>query len=375
MNTPSAELSPAKVNLLGLDAEGLAQFFASIGEKPFRAAQVLKWIHQQGIADFEQMTNLSKALRVKLLEVAEVRGPESVVEQHSDDGTIKWALKLSDGQLIEAVYIPERERGTLCVSSQVGCVVDCSFCSTAQQGFNRNLTSAEIIGQLWHVTRALGTRQTTGERAVTNVVFMGMGEPLLNFDNVVAAARIMLDDNAYGLSKRRVTISTSGIVPGLEKLLAAVDVALALSLHAANNTLRDQLVPVNRKYPIEILIPAVERYLEKSLASRKATIEYVMLDGVNDSDAQARELAALLRDIPSKINLIPFNPFPKTRYRCSSDERIERFAQILMDKGFTVITRRTRGDDIDAACGQLVGKVNDRTRRTEQKQIPVKTVH
>ncbi len=363
-----------KVNLLGLDAEGLARYFVSIGEKPFRATQVMKWVHQQGVDDFEQMTNISKALRTRLAETAEIRGPEVVTEQRSTDGTIKWALRLADGQLVETVFIPERERGTLCVSSQVGCALDCAFCSTAQQGFNRNLEAHEIIGQLWHAVRTLGAQQISGERVVTNVVMMGMGEPLLNFDNVVAAMRLMLDDNAYGLSKRRVTLSTSGVVPGLEKLIDHVDVALALSLHAPNNALRDELVPINKKYPIEVLMPAVERYLEKSLAARSVTIEYVMLDGVNDSDAQARELARLLKGLDAKVNLIPFNPFPKTRFSCSSDTRIERFGEILQQAGFTVITRRTRGDDIDAACGQLVGKVNDRTRRTQQKQIPIQTV-
>lgn len=366
--------STEKVNLLGLDTKGLADFFASIDEKPFRATQVLKWIHQHAVDDFDAMSNLSKALREKLKATAEIRGPEAVTEQISADGTIKWALRLDGGQLIETVFIPTTDRGTLCVSSQVGCALDCAFCSTAQQGFNRNLTVAEIIGQVWHAVRRLGAVATTGERKVTNVVMMGMGEPLLNFDNVVTAMGMMLDDNAYGLSKRRVTLSTSGVVPGLEKLGDHIDVALALSLHAPNNALRDELVPINKKYPIEVLLPAVEKYLEKSLASRAVTIEYVMLDGVNDQDVHARELVKLLKDIPSKINLIPFNPFPQTRFQCSSDDRIERFGQILMNAGFTVVTRRTRGDDIDAACGQLVGKVIDRTRRTQQKQIAVQNL-
>ncbi len=375
MTTPGTEQTPQKVNLLGLDADGLATFFTTIGEKPFRAAQVLKWIHQQGVDDFAQMSNISKDLRAKLAEVAEIRGPQQAVEQHSDDGTIKWALRLDDGQLVETVFIPDGERGTLCVSSQVGCIVDCAFCSTAQQGFNRNLTTAEIIGQLWHATRMLGTKQTTGDRAVSNVVFMGMGEPLLNVAHVVRAAKIMLDDNGYGLSKRRVTISTSGIVPGLEEVQQHVDLALALSLHAPNNELRNQLVPVNKKYPLEVLLPVVEHYVANSQAARTLTVEYVMLAGVNDSDENAHELAKLLKNIPSKINLIPFNPFPQTKFTCSSGNRIAKFAQILIDKEYIVTTRRTRGDDIDAACGQLVGKVNDRSRRTQQKQIPVQVEH
>jgi 23S rRNA (adenine2503-C2)-methyltransferase len=360
-------MTATKTNLLGLDAQGLADYFVSIGEKPFRATQILKWIHQFGVDDFDAMSNISKALRDRLKDIAEIRGPEIVTEQLSADGTIKWALRLDGGQMVETVFIPEKERGTLCVSSQVGCALDCAFCSTAQQGFNRNLSVQEIIGQVWLAIRRLGAVQITGERKVTNVVMMGMGEPLLNFDNVVAALRLMLDDNAYGLSKRRVTLSTSGVVPGLLKLADEVDVALALSLHAGNNALRDELVPINRKYPLEVLLPAVTQYLDRSLASRRVTIEYVMLKGVNDSDAQARELIRLLKHIPSKINLIPFNPFPKTRFECSDDERIERFGELLQQAGFTVITRRTRGDDIDAACGQLVGKVLDRTRRTQRK--------
>lgn len=367
MNTVAESHLP-KTNLLGLDAKGMANFFESIGEKPFRATQLIKWIHQFGVDDFDAMSNISKALREKLAEVAEIRGPEVVTEQMSADGTIKWALRIDGGQLVETVFIPERDRGTLCVSSQVGCALDCAFCSTAQQGFNRNLDVHEIIGQVWLAARRLGALRTTGERKVTNVVMMGMGEPLLNFDNVVAAMQLMLDDNAYGLSKRRVTLSTSGVVPGLDKLRESIDVALAISLHAPDNALRDELVPINRKYPIEVLIPAVQRYVDESNAARKVTIEYVMLKGVNDSDEQARALARLLKDIPSKINLIPFNPFPRTRFECSSDERIERFGEILIQAGYTVITRRTRGDDIDAACGQLVGKVNDRTRRSQRNQ-------
>ncbi len=364
-------MSNDKVNLLNLNRDGMTQFFLELGEKPFRATQVMKWIHHMGVDDFEQMTNLSKALRVKLSEVAYIQGPEAIAEQISDDGTIKWALSLNGGQAIETVYIPERSRGTLCVSTQVGCALECSFCSTAQQGFNRNLSVAEIIGQVWYAVKKLGNQKTAGERRVTNVVMMGMGEPLLNFDNTVKALDLMMDDLAYGLSKRRVTVSTSGVVPALDRLADHVDVALALSLHAPNNPLRDELVPLNKKYPIEVLMPAVERYLARSKASEKVTIEYVMIKGVNDSPEHAKELVKLLKDIPSKVNLIPFNPFPQTQYETSSNRAIDRFTQILSEHNFTVITRRTRGDDIDAACGQLVGKVNDKTKRKLRKQIPV----
>ncbi|MEE4244558.1 MAG: 23S rRNA (adenine(2503)-C(2))-methyltransferase RlmN [Kangiellaceae bacterium] len=367
-------MSNEKTNLLNLNREGMTQFFADIGEKPFRATQVLKWIHHMGVDDFDQMTNLSKALRAKLQEIAYIQGPDAVDEQMSDDGTIKWALSLNGGQAIETVYIPEKNRGTLCVSSQVGCALECSFCSTAQQGFNRNLSVAEIIGQVWYAVKRLGSQKLTGERKVTNVVMMGMGEPLLNFDNSVKAMDLMMDDLAYGLSKRRVTISTSGVVPALERLSKQIDVALALSLHAPTNDLRDILVPINKKYPIEVLMPAVMDYLEGSKASEKVTIEYVMIKGVNDSVEQAHQLVKLLKNIPSKVNLIPFNPFPNTEYETSSRNAIMRFTNILSDAGFTVITRRTRGDDIDAACGQLVGKVNDRTKRKLKQQIPVQQV-
>lgn len=357
-----------KLNLLDLTRDQMVNFFKDIEEKPFRAPQVIKWIHQFGMDDFDQMTNISKSLRAKLKEATEIKGPEIITEQISSDGTIKWALKTADGQAIETVYIPDGDRGTLCISSQVGCLLDCSFCSTAQQGFNRNLSTAEIIGQVWFATRRLGSLKTTGNRSVTNVVLMGMGEPLLNFDNVVNALDLMLDDFAYGLSKRRVTISTSGVVPGLEKLIDHIDVALALSLHAPNNELRSQLVPLNRKYPIEILFPAVKNYIKASKANKKVTIEYVLLKGVNDSPAHARELAKCLKDLPSKVNLIPFNPFPGTRYASPSQRDIDLFGEILIKKGFVVVTRRTRGDDIDAACGQLVGQVSDRTKRQQRRQ-------
>lgn len=363
-----------KINLLDLTRDGMVEFFKSIEEKPFRAPQVIKWIHQFGTDNFDEMTNISKALRAKLQLTTEIKGPEIITEQLSDDGTIKWALKIADGQAIETVFIPDGERGTLCVSSQVGCALDCSFCSTAQQGFNRNLSVAEIIGQVWFATRRLGNIKTTGQRKVTNVVMMGMGEPLLNFDNVTQAMDLMLDDFAYGLSKRRVTLSTSGVVPGLEKLTERSDVALALSLHATNNELRNELVPINRKYPIEVLLPAVKRYIESTKANKKVTIEYVMLKGVNDTPEHARELAKLLKDLPSKINLIPFNPFPQTRYETSSQKAIDKFAEIMLKKGFVVVTRRTRGDDIDAACGQLVGEVADRTKRQERRQKKINVV-
>ncbi len=354
------------LNLLDLTRDEMVNFFKEIDEKPFRAPQVFKWLHQFVADDFDQMTNISKSLKEKLKSISEIRGPEIITEQQSKDGTIKWALKTHDGQAIETVFIPDGERGTLCISSQVGCVLNCSFCSTAQQGFNRNLTTAEIVGQVWLAARRIGALRTTGKRRISNVVFMGMGEPLLNFDAVVGACDILLDDFGYGLSKRRVTISTSGVVPGLDKLIQKADVALALSLHAPNNELRDILVPVNKKYPIEVLLPSVQKYLDDSNASKKVTIEYVMLKGVNDSIAQARELARTLKDLPCKINLIPFNPFPKTRYETSSQKDIDKFAELLIKKGFVVVTRRTRGEDIDAACGQLVGEVNDRTRREER---------
>ncbi len=353
----------AKVNLLDFSHEGLKNWFASMGEKPFRATQVIKWLHQMTVDNVDQMTNLSKPLRAFLAEHAEIRAPEIVIDQHSADGTHKWLLRLDDGNAIETVFIPEDDRGTLCVSSQVGCALDCTFCSTARQGFNRNLTTAEIIGQLWVAKRTLQA-DPKGSRAVSNVVMMGMGEPLLNFDNTVNALSLMMDDNAYGLSKRRVTLSTSGVLPALERLADTLDVSLAVSLHAPNDELRDQLVPLNRKYPIQELLASCRQFLDKKTTERNhITWEYVMLDGVNDRDEHAHQLAKLLRGIPSKVNLIPFNPFPATRYARSSNNRIHRFRNILMEAGYTVITRKTRGDDIDAACGQLAGQVNDKSRR------------
>jgi len=356
-----------KINLLNLSLAGLRDFFADLGEKPFRGTQILKWIHQYGVDDFDAMTNVSKSLREKLKQIAIIKGPEVITQQLSDDGTVKWALKLDSGQAIETVFIPEKNRGTLCVSSQIGCVVDCSFCSTGSQGFNRNLELSEIIGQVWHAMRYFGSAKVTGNRTISNVVFMGMGEPLLNFNPVVDAMNLLLEDNAYGLSKRRVTLSTSGIVPALDKLLDVTDVALAVSLHAPNDKLRDELVPVNKKYPIDVLLKSVKRYLDNSAAARKVTIEYVLIDGVNDSATHAHELVKILRGIPNKINLIPFNPFPENSYKTPGQKTIKAFEQIITSSGMIVTTRKTRGDDIDAACGQLVGKVNDRTGRMERK--------
>jgi len=353
--------SPRRLpNLLGYDRKALEGFVAELGEKPFRVSQLLKWIHGRRVVDFDAMTDLSKAFREALRASSELRPPGAILDQRSSDGTWKWLLRLDGGQAIETVYIPEPGRGTLCVSSQVGCALDCRFCSTAQQGFNRNLSVAEIIGQVWFASEAL-SRKGEGAR-ITNVVLMGMGEPLLNFQNVVAATSLMMDDHAYGLSKRRVTLSTSGVVPALKRLRDVTDVSLAVSLHAPNDELRDQLVPINRKYPIAELLAACRNYIADK-PHRSITWEYVMLDGVNDHDEHARELALLLKGIPSKVNLIPFNAFPGTKYRRSSAERIEAFSRILQKAGLVATTRRTRGDDIDGACGQLVGKVQDRTRR------------
>jgi 23S rRNA (adenine2503-C2)-methyltransferase len=355
----------SRVNLLDLDRQGLIAFFTKLGEKPFRASQVLKWIYQCGVDDFDAMTNLSKSLRDTLHNEAEIRFPEIVSEQQSEDGTIKWLLRIDNGNCIETVFIPEAERGTLCISSQVGCALECSFCSTAQQGFNRNLSVGEIIGQLWVANKSLQCQPRTN-RVISNVVLMGMGEPLLNFDNVVSAMNLMLDDLAYGLSKRRVTLSTSGVIPALDRLKQVSDVSLAVSLHAPDDALRNELVPINRKYPIRELLAACQRYIT-SEARRKVTFEYVMLDGINDSPRQARQLVKLLQDVPAKVNLIPFNPFPGTQYRSSSRERIDAFRDILMKAGLITVTRKTRGEDIDAACGQLAGKVLDRTKRTSRR--------
>jgi 23S rRNA (adenine2503-C2)-methyltransferase len=353
-----------KTNLLGLDPAGMAEFFANLGEKPFRATQVLKWLHQQGIDDIDAMTNLSKELRTRLKDVAEIRAPRVLRDHVAADGTRKWLLGFDDGNGVETVFIPEEGRGTLCVSSQVGCTLNCAFCSTGHQGFNRNLTTAEIVAQIWTASRLLGSKPA-GDRVVTNVVFMGMGEPLLNYDAVVSAIRVMLDDNAYGLSRRRVTLSTAGLVPLIDRLREECPVSLAVSLHATNDRLRDELVPLNRKYPIAELLDACRRYVANQ-PHRRITFEYVMLDGINDRPADAQALIRLLGDVPSKINLIPFNPFPAARFNRSTPEAINRFRHLLIDAGFTTVTRRTRGDDIDAACGQLAGQVNDRTRRRER---------
>ena len=358
-----------KVNLLGLTRPRLRDFFQQIGEKPFRTDQILKWIHQRGVTNFDDMTDLSKALRLKLSEVAEVTPPEVVSEHISTDGTRKWAVKVTSGSLVETVFIPDGDRGTLCISSQVGCTLDCSFCSTGKQGFQRDLTCAEIIGQVWLANRSLTKFDPNAKRAVTNVVMMGMGEPLLNFDNAIDAANLSMDDCAYGLSKRRVTLSTSGVVPAMKKMIGLTDVSLAVSLHAANNELRNELVPINKKYPIAVLLEAIKNYMD-SLPDRRrvVTIEYTLIDGVNDSDDQARELIEVLRDTPCKINIIPFNPFPQSGYKKPSRRRTERFQNILFKAGYIVTVRTTRGDDIDAACGQLVGQVKDKTKRNERYQ-------
>ncbi|MFL0807588.1 MAG: 23S rRNA (adenine(2503)-C(2))-methyltransferase RlmN [Oceanobacter sp.] len=358
--------TPEKINLLGLSPEKMEAFFADLGEKKFRAQQMLKWIHQFGEANFDNMTNMSKGLRAKMAAVSDIALPEVVYEDISTDGTRKWVMKMPGGSAVETVYIPEKERGTLCVSSQIGCSLDCSFCSTGKQGFNRDLTVAEIIGQVYVAAMSFHAPGERRERRITNVVMMGMGEPLLNFDNVVDAMHIMMDDNAYGLSKRRVTLSTSGVVPMIDKLGEVTDVSLAVSLHAPNDELRNQLVPLNRKYPVRELIAATNRYLSKLPDRRKATIEYTLIDGVNDDLEQARELSVLLKQVPCKINLIPFNPFPNSGYKRPSNNRVYRFRDYLVNDGHIVTIRSTRGDDIDAACGQLVGKVADRTRRSER---------
>lgn len=354
---------PEKTNLLGLDREAMEKFFIANGEKAFRATQVVKWIHQIGVDQFDVMTNLSKDLRTKLGEIAEIKAPEIVSDHVSNDGTRKWLIRVDATNCVETVFIPEADRGTLCISSQVGCMLNCTFCSTAQQGFNRNLGIAEIIGQVWIAARALN--HSPVDRKITNVVLMGMGEPLLNFDNVVSAITLMREDFAYGLSKRRITLSTAGVVPGIDALRQVTDVALAVSLHAPDDELRNQLVPLNKKYPISELLDACRRYVDHgSRSNDRITFEYVMLDGVNDTPQHARALAKLLRDVPSKINLIPFNPFPQTKYARSPQDAIDRFHEILTQAGYVTITRRTRGGDIDAACGQLAGKVMDRTKRS-----------
>ena len=346
-----------------MNLAGMTAFFAALGEKPFRAKQVFRWLHQGGVDSFDAMTDLAKSLREKLPEVAAIIAPKLMTEQTSSDGTRKWLLDVGIGNGIEVVFIPEADRGTLCVSSQVGCALDCTFCSTGKQGFNRNLTAAEIIGQLWWANKAMG-RDPKGERIVSNVVMMGMGEPLANFDAVTAAMDIMLDDHGYGLSRRRVTLSTSGIVPNLIRLKTRCPVALAVSLHAPNDKLRDVLVPINQKYPLAELLAAIRDYLEAAPRDF-VTFEYVMLSGVNDSVQQAHELVALVGDLPCKFNLIPWNPFPEAPYQRSSNNAIHRFREVLQAAGFVVTVRKTRGDDIDAACGQLAGQVVDKSSRSK----------
>jgi 23S rRNA (adenine2503-C2)-methyltransferase len=364
----------AKVNLLGFDRRGLELFFTALGEKPFRARQLMRWIYHRGVADFDAMTDLGKTLRARLVECAELRLPEVVNEQVSGDGTRKWLLRMDAANSIETVFIPDEERGTLCISSQVGCAMDCDFCATGKQGFNRNLSAAEIISQVWIANRYLGAVPGV-ERAITNIVFMGMGEPLANYKHVLTALHVFLDDFGYGLSKRRVTVSTSGLVPNLNRLAVECDVALAVSLHAPNDALRDVLVPINKVHPIVELMAACRRYVgNKDRSHVHITFEYVMLAGVNDSLDQARQLAELVRDIPCKINLIPFNTFQSARYQRSSEEVIQRFGEYLWSKGIVTITRRTRGNDIDAACGQLAGRVQDRILREQRirKQLEVR---
>ncbi len=362
--------SAKKVNLLGLSPSKMEAFFAEIGEKKFRATQVLKWIHQLGATRFDEMTNISKALRAKLEEVAEIREPEVILEKTSKDGTRKWVIRTDSGSSVEAVLIPDGDRKTLCVSSQVGCSLDCSFCSTGKQGFNSNLTAAEIIGQLRIAIRSYGEYNTTSQRVVSNVVLMGMGEPLMNFNNVVDAITLMMEDNAYCLSKRRVTLSTAGVVPAIDKLREVTDVSLAISLHAPNDDLRDVLVPINKRYPIKELVAACNRYLDNLNDKRVITVEYTLIDGVNDKPEHAKQLLKILRRMPSKLNVIPFNPFPNSGYERPSEERILAFKSIIVHGGIVTTVRRTRGDEIDAACGQLVGQVADRTRRS-QKYISV----
>ena len=363
-------------NLLDLEPTALADWLAARGEKPFRARQVSRWIHQRFADDVASMTDIAKGLRASLAADAVIRAPRVLRDTTASDGTRKWLLDAGEGNAVEAVYIPEDDRGTLCVSSQAGCALDCAFCSTGRQGFNRNLTTGEIVGQLWHANRTLladgiaAPWVEAGRAPITNVVLMGMGEPLANFDNVVPALRLFLDDNAYGLSRRRVTLSTSGLVPWIDRLRDECPVALAVSLHAPTDELRDRLVPVNRKHPLASLMAACVRYLEKAPRDF-VTFEYVMLDGVNDQPRHAAALVSLVRDVPCKINLIPFNPFPGGAFATSPRERIRAFAHALQDAGIVATIRKTRGDDIDAACGQLAGQVRDRTKRRLAARIPL----
>ena len=353
-----------KINLLGLTQPKMEAFFEQLGEKRFRAGQVMKWIHHCGVDSFDDMTNIGKALREKLKAIAEIRGPEVVSEDISKDGTRKWVVRVTSGSCVETVYIPQNGRGTLCVSSQAGCALDCSFCSTGKQGFNSDLTVAEIIGQVWVANKSFGSVPATADRAITNVVMMGMGEPLLNFDNVVDAMALMMDDLGYGISKRKVTLSTSGVVPMIDKLATVTDVALALSLHAPNDELRNQLVPLNKKYPLKMLLESCNNYMSRLGEKRVLTVEYTLLKDVNDQPEHAEQMIELLRDTPCKVNLIPFNPFPHSGYERPSNNVIRRFQDMLHKAGYNVTVRITRGEDIDAACGQLVGQVADKTRRS-----------
>ena len=357
-------MNPAS-NIFDLDQESMRSFFTGMDEKPFRATQLMKWVYHQGVLDFEKMTDIGKNLRQQLAESATFKLPEIVSAQTSRDGTRKWVLRVDERNCIETVFIPENDRGTLCVSSQVGCPLDCSFCSTGKQGFNRNLGVAEIIGQLWLANRELDGFQK--QRPITNVVMMGMGEPLLNFDNVVSAMNLMKDDLGFNLSQKRITLSTAGMVPGIDKLAATTKVSLAVSLHAPTDDIRNELVPLNRRYPVKELMAACKRYAA-ARDNDAITFEYTMLDGVNDSPAEARALAKLLKRVPAKVNLIPFNPFPGAGYSCSPRRTIDAFRDILMREGIITITRKTRGDDIDAACGQLVGQVVAKAQRVQKSQ-------
>ncbi len=349
-------------NLLGMDRPALERWFEAMGERPFRARQLMQWVYQRSERDFTAMTDIAKPLREKLQDVAEVRTPSLITEQVSSDGTRKWLLRVDSGNAVETVFIPEAARGTLCISSQVGCAMDCQFCATATQGFSRNLTAAEILGQVWYAQKALAAVPRE-QRVISNVVFMGMGEPLANFDQVVTAINVLLDDLGYGLSKRRVTVSTSGLVPFMDRLRGTVDTALAVSLHAADDELRNELVPINRKYPLRELMDACRRYTAGQDRHMQIVYEYVMLDGVNDRPEQARALAKLIANMPAKVNLIPFNPYPGSSFKTSTPAAIQAFADILRGRRIVTTTRKTRGDDIDAACGQLVGQVKNRQRR------------
>ena len=368
-------MTDSLVNLMDLDPDTLKDFVVAHGEKPFRATQLLKWIYQWGVVNFDEMTNIKKETRALLKEISYIHAPEIVSEQKSSDGTIKWAMDIGDGQLVETVFIPEKERNTLCISTQVGCPIKCAFCRTGKSGFNRNLKVSEIIGQVWRAASRVGFSQNQEQKPISNVVMMGMGEPLLNVQNVLSVVKLLLSDNAFALSKRRVTISTAGVVPTINKIAGKVDVALALSLHAPNDELRNELVPINQKFPLKDLLSAVRNYVDNSNANcGRVTIEYVLLDHVNDSMDQAHELAQLLKDLPCKINLIPFNPHEESEFKRPSNSRIDRFYKVLVEQyGFTVVTRTTRGDDIAAACGQLAGQVKD--RRLKEQMAAAERLH